>query len=138
MAALAADLGVRRTSGALSDHGIGGTTGMIGVEVTLKGRLLSKAGQEDGNVFVWLDLFGWRLADGTRAPSSLRVTAIKDFVNLEWQGATALKPGDEVLIRVVEPIQADEPERKPREDADAEAAQERLTYEWLKRKYEAR
>ena len=46
--------------------------------------------------------------------------------------------GEEVLIRVVEPIQADEPERKPRKDADAEAAQERLTYEWLKRKYEAR
>jgi hypothetical protein len=111
---------------------------MIGVEVTLNGRLLCRAGQEDGNVHVWLDLFGWRLADGTRPPSSLRVGATKDFVNLQWAGAKGLKPGDEVLIRVVEPIESDEPEREPRKDADAEAAQERLTYEWLKRKYETR
>ena len=111
---------------------------MIGLEVRLNGKLLCTAGQENGNVTAWLHLFGWHLADGTRPPSLLRVSAIKDFVNLEWTGAEGLAPGDEIVIRVVEPATPDEPMRKARKDADADAAQERLTYEWLKRKYGGR
>jgi hypothetical protein len=45
-------------------------------------------------------------------------------------------PGDEVNIRMVEIASADEPTRKTRPEADAEEAQERLTYEWLRKKYE--
>ena len=111
---------------------------LVGLEVTVNGRRLCVAGQEDGNVYVWLHLLGWHLADGRRAPSQLRISATKDFVNLEWPGVEELKVGDEVRIRVVEPTSVDEPRRKERPDADAEEAQERLTYEWLKRKYEAK
>jgi hypothetical protein len=61
--------------------------------------------------------------------------ATKDFVNLRWPGAESLVPGDEIVIRVVEPVTADEPTQEKRKDADAEEAQERLTYEWLRQKY---
>lgn len=111
---------------------------MIGLEVRLNGRLLCTAGQEDGDVMAWVHLLDWRFEDGTRPPSWLRVTATKDFMNLGWPGSDSLKAGDEVVIRVIEPAIPDEPSRVPRKDADAEAAQERLTYEWLKRKYEPR
>lgn len=84
----------------------------------------------------WLHLIGWRLEDGTRFPSSLRVSAIGDFVNLEWAGAEGLVAGDEIHIRIVEPAIPEEPSRAKRKDADAQEAQERLTYEGLRRKYE--
>ena len=111
---------------------------MIGLEVTLNGRRLCVAGQENGDVSLWLHLTGWRLPNGTRPPSELRVSAIRDFVNLEWPGADELVPGDELVIRIVEPATPDEPARTKRKDADAEEAQERLTYQWLRRKYETR
>lgn len=105
---------------------------MIGLEVRLNGRLLCTAGQEDGDVTAYVDLVGWRFDDGTRPPSSLRVFGIKDFVNLTWTGAESLAPGDEIQIRIVEPATPDEPSCDKRKDADAEEAQERLTYEWLR------
>jgi hypothetical protein len=111
---------------------------MIGLEVSLNGKLLCTAGQEDGDVTAFVNLFGWRLADGTRLPSRLQVFGLKDFVHLNWPGSEALGPGDEILIRIVEPATPDEPSRSARRDADAELAQERLTYEWLKHKYEKR
>jgi hypothetical protein len=109
---------------------------MIGLEVRLNGELLCTAGQEDGDVTVFVHLTGWRLEDGTRLPSRLNVSGVKDFVNLKWPGSESLGPGDEILIRIVEPATPDEPSRSARRDADAEQAQERLTYEWLKHKYE--
>jgi hypothetical protein len=109
---------------------------MMGLEVRLNGRLLCTAGQEDGDVTVWLHVIGWHLPNGTRVPSRLQVSGLKDFANLEWPGSDALKPGDEIHIRLVEPATPDEPSRSKRKDADAEEAQERLTYAWLKRKYE--
>lgn len=111
---------------------------MIGLEVRLNGRLLCTAGQDDGSVSAFVELMGWRLPDGTRPPSSLRVFGIKDFVNLAWAGADSLVPGDEISIRIVEPASPDEPARAKRRDAEDEEAQERLTYEWLKRKYDQR
>lgn len=111
---------------------------MIGLEVRLNGRLLCTAGQEDGDVTAWLHISGWRLPDGTRPPSSVRILGTKDFVTLTWNGAEGLVPGDEIVFRVVEPATPDEPSRNKRKEADAEEAQERLIYEWLKRKYEVR
>jgi hypothetical protein len=60
---------------------------MIGLEVRLNGRVLCTAGQEDGNVMAIVQLFGWRFVDGTRPSSWLRISAIKDFINLNWAGA---------------------------------------------------
>src|SRR5260221_13461243 len=111
---------------------------MMGIEVRLNGRLLCTAGQEDVDVSAFLRLCGWQLDDGTRPPSFLRVFGMKDFVNLAWPGAEALVPGDVIQIRIVEPATADEPSRSQRKDADDEAVQERLTYEWLRRKYDPR
>ncbi len=111
---------------------------MIGLEVRLNGRLLCTAGQEDGDVTAFVHLAGWRLDDGRRPPSSLTVMGSRDFVNLSWPGAQGLEPGDELQIRILEPVTPDEPVRNARKDADAEEAQERLTYEWLKRKYDPR
>jgi len=111
---------------------------MIGLEVRLNGKLLCTAGHEDGNVTASIELIGWRRPNGKRAPSWLRVFGVRDFVNLDWPGSDSLAAGDEIQIRIVEPVTPDEPSRNKRKDADAEEAQERLTYEWLKRKYEAR
>ena len=112
--------------------------GMIGLEIKLNGRLLCTAGQEEGDVTAFVRLSGRRLDDGTLFPSSLKVIGVKDFVDLAWTGSEALHAGDELVMRLVEPAVPDEPVRRRRKDADAEEAQERLTYEWLKRKYEAR
>jgi hypothetical protein len=108
---------------------------MIGIEVRVNGRLLCTAGCEGGDVWAEVHVQD-RVANLPELPSRLRVSAIEDFVNLDWPGADALAPGDEITIRIVESAEVDDPVRNKREDADAEAAQERLTYEWLKRKYE--
>ncbi len=109
---------------------------MIGLEVSLNGRLLCTAGQEDDNVTAYVETMDIRRSDGTRFPSSLHVGGMKDFVNLSWAKVDTLVAGDEIHIRIVETTTADTPVRTPRKDADAEAEQERLTYEWLKRKYD--
>jgi hypothetical protein len=109
---------------------------MIGLEIRLNGRLLCVAGVPEDDVTACVELVGWHLPSGLRPPSTLTVFAIKDFVKLEWPGAESLVPGDEIVIRVVEPAQADEPSRAKRKDADAEEAQDRLRYEDLKRKYD--
>ena len=111
---------------------------MIGLEIKLNGRLICTAGQEDGDVMAYVHIVGWRFEDGTSPPSSLKVMVTKDFVNLTWPGIDALKLGDGLQIRIVELASADEPTRTRRKDADAEEAQQRLTYEWLKRKYDPR
>jgi hypothetical protein len=110
-------------------------TRLLGIEVRLNGELLCTAGQKDDSVYVWMDVADWTLPDGTRPPSSLRIEGSKDFVNLKWRGVDKLEPGDEINIRVVEAASFDEPTRKKRPEADAEEAQERLTYEWLRKKY---
>jgi hypothetical protein len=111
---------------------------MIGLEIRLNGRLLCVAGVEDDDVTAHVDLVGWHLPDGTRPPSTLRVFAIRDFINLDWPGAESLVPGDEILMRIVEPAEPDEPMRARRTDGAADEAQERLRYEDLKRRYEPR
>jgi hypothetical protein len=111
---------------------------MIGVEVRVNGRLLCTAGQEDGDVTAFLHVAGRRFDDDTRLPTRLQVMGVRDFVNLTWTGADALVPGDEIQLRIVQPASPDEPQRNTQKDAEAEEAQERLTYEWLRRKYEGR
>ena len=106
---------------------------MMGLEVTLNGRRLCVAGQADGHVFLHLTLSDWWLKEGERAPSELRVSGHSGF-SLEWARAS-LAPGDEIVIRIVEPAVPDEPAVSKRRDLEAEEAQERLTYEWLKHKY---
>ena len=108
---------------------------MLGIEVRLNGELLCAAGQKDDSVYVWMGVADWTLPDGRRLPSSLRIEGSKDFVNLKWPGAENLKPGDEINIRVVDVASFDEPTRKKRPEADEEEAQQRLTYEWLRKKY---
>jgi hypothetical protein len=109
------------------------------LEVSLNGRRLCSAGIADGvyDAYVYVTE-GVRMPNGQLLPPSLRVSGLKDFTNLTWADVEALAPGDEVLIRVLEDGVPDEPRTKPRPDADAEEAQERLNYERLKRKYESR
>ena len=109
---------------------------MLAMEISLNGHRLCLAGQEGGHATVYIDLMSWDMKDGIRPPSPLRVFAIKGFMNLSWPGWDSLVAGDEVRIRIVEAAAVDEPKRETRRDADAEAEQERLTYEWLRRKYE--
>ena len=111
---------------------------MIGMEIRLNGRLLCTAGLDNGDVWAYVHLAGRELGSPYALPSRLEVSAVHAFVNFDWPGADALVPGDEISIRIVEPAEVDEPVRNKRKDADAEAAQERLTYEWLKKKYERR
>jgi hypothetical protein len=109
---------------------------MIGLEVTLNGKRLCVAGQADGGAYLELTLSDWWLREGERAPTELRVSGHRGFP-LEWAHAS-LAPGDEIIIRIIEPAVPDEPAVSKRRDAEAEEAQERLTYEWLKHKYGSR
>lgn len=112
---------------------------MFVLEVSLNGRRLCTAGIADGIYDAYIQVIeGVRMPNGKLFPPSLRVHGLKDFTNLTWADVEALEPGDEVLIRVVEDDVPDEPRIKPRPDADAEEAQERLNYERLRKKYDRR
>ena len=108
---------------------------ILGLEIWLNGNRLCVAGVEDERVMAVINIESWVLPDGTRLPSTLQVCAIKDFISLEWPGAKSLVTGDEILLKVVETSEADEPVRSVRKTAEEDAAQERLRYEDLKRKY---
>ena len=105
------------------------------LEVWHNGRRLCVAGAKDGVLTACVEVIDVTMPDGAPLPASLRVDGLKDFTSLTWPGAEQLAVGDVVSIRVLTDIPTDEPQRKPRPDADAEEAQERLNYERLRRKY---
>ena len=108
---------------------------MLGMQIVLNGTRLCVAGLDDEGVTAVVDLHAWRLPDGNYPPSTLQVFAIKDFDRLEWRGAEKLQAGDEIVIRVVDVSEVDQPTRSRRKSAEEDERQERLRYEDLKRKY---
>jgi hypothetical protein len=124
-----------------------GANSVIAFEVQRNGKQLCLAGVGAGVLTVGLTWVGRRSRDGDEPPAedsglTLHVGGLEAWgddagQNLTWL-SNSLEVGDSVSIRVLEAPAADVPStREPADPAVAEKV-ERMTYERLREKYEAR
>jgi hypothetical protein len=104
---------------------------MIAFEVAVNGERLCTAGVGDEGVLTVMLTFV-----GSRQELDLDIGGLARDTNLKWLVPRLPQVGDQILVRIVETEQPDEPStREPGVRSFAEA-QEREYYEHLKRKYD--
>jgi hypothetical protein len=118
---------------------------MIAFEVHLNGARICTAGVENGVLTTILSWVDGRGRDGpaqngtsgselTLHVGGLQAEENQAGQNLRWRD-DRLKPGDSVLIKVVEAAGVDQPVSREPQDLEIAEKQERMFYERLREKY---